>query len=394
MKHFTRFVLCLLLLAALTASALAAVPVDLSVENLNGQQRMVKTYELAPGEDPEALKEPPFVYDGYYYTWAHTTKEENPFLKTKTVEESVTVETAQKDLSVILEELDDSIPYDDGAFKGKLVLDHSSIKTEAKGYVTGYNTLTATKTIGPVDRNDMSYVPATTVRNGVTLSLSNVEWQIVGTDMVGDMLAPSVYQAVAIYAGSSSYQYATGYVTTAAYKGEVVSSGVESITYTVVFAGEEIEPPAPLVPEEPEEPEEPELPSEPEVPKEPQEPKERSILVPILLIVILALAGGAAAYLFLTRRNIFVYIPGSRPMDYRLVAKYRVDPRSPGIDISGLNPYPEDTVAVEIKGRLAKKLPGQEFTVRHRDGEYVYPVQRGRSGDWHEFDLRKQEEPE
>ena len=237
----------------------------------------------------------------------------------------------------------------------------------------------------------MSYVPATTVRNGVTLSLSNVEWQIVGTDMVGDMLAPSAYQAVATYAGSSSYQYATGYVTTAAYKGEVVSSGVESITYTVVFTGEEIEPPEPPVPEEPEEPE---LPSEPEVPEEPQEPKERSILVPILLIVILALAGGAAAYLFLTRRNVFVYIPGSRPMDYRLVAKYRVDPKSPEIDISGLNPYPEDTVAVEIKGRLAKKLPGQEFTVRHRDGEYVYPVQRGRSGDWHEFDLRKQEEPE
>ncbi len=391
MKHLMRGILCLLVLTALTGAALAAaVPVDLSVENLNGQQRMVKTYELAPGADPENLKEPPFVYDGYYYTWAHTVKEENPFLETKNVAESVTVETAQKDLSVILEELEASIPYDDGAFKGELVLDHGSIKTEAKGYATGYNTLTATKTIGPVDRNDMSYVPATTVRNGVTLSLSNVEWQIVGTDMVGDMLAPAAYQAVATYTGSSSYQYATGYVTTAAYKGEVVSSGVESVTYTVVFTGEEILPPEPPAPEEPEEPE---LPSEPEIPEEPQEPKERGILVPILLIVVLALAGGAAAYLFLTRRNVFVYVPGVRPMDYRLVAKYRVDPRSPGIDISGLNPYPEDTVAVEIKGPLAKKLTGQQFTVRHRDGEFVYPVQNGRSGDWHEFDIRKQEEP-
>ena len=149
----------------------------------------------------------------------------------------------------------------------------------------------------------------------------------------------------------------------------------------------------PPEPPAPEEPEEPELPSEPEIPEEPQEPKERGILVPILLIVVLALAGGAAAYLFLTRRNVFVYVPGVRPMDYRLVAKYRVDPRSPGIDISGLNPYPEDTVAVEIKGPLAKKLTGQQFTVRHRDGEFVYPVQNGRSGDWHEFDIRKQEEP-
>ena len=88
MKHLMRGILCLLVLTALTGAALAAaVPVDLSVENLNGQQRMVKTYELAPGADPENLKEPPFVYDGYYYTWAHTVKEENPFLETKNVAE-------------------------------------------------------------------------------------------------------------------------------------------------------------------------------------------------------------------------------------------------------------------------------------------------------------------
>ena len=43
----------------------------------------------------------------------------------------------------------------------------------------------------------MSYVPATTIKNGRTLSLANVEWQVTGTDLVGEALMPSQYQAVA-----------------------------------------------------------------------------------------------------------------------------------------------------------------------------------------------------
>ena len=102
--------------------------------------------------------------------------------------------------------------------------------------------MTATKTIGPLDRNDMSYVPATTVKNGVTLNLSSVDWQVIGTDLTGDMLAPCSYQAVATYTGKSYYSAATGYVTTANYVGEVTHEGVESITYQVTYLGEEHQP--------------------------------------------------------------------------------------------------------------------------------------------------------
>ena len=66
---------------------------------------------------------------------------------------------------------------------------------EAADYASRSSTLSETKTIGPLDRNDMSYVPATTVKNGVTLNLANVDWQVIGTDLVGDVLAPSSYQA-------------------------------------------------------------------------------------------------------------------------------------------------------------------------------------------------------
>ena len=251
MKHLKRLALSLLLVLSITVTAMAAeVPVSLVVENLNGQQRIVKTYELPPGTDPETLKEPSFEYDGFTYTWAYTTKEEHTFLETKAVTEKATVETVKKDLNVVLEQLAPTMEYDDGTWAGTLALDHTSISTQAAGYTTGSSTVTATKTIGPLDRNDMSYVPATTTKNGVTLNLSNVEWQVIGADVVGDVMAPCSYQAVATYSGKSYYKAATGYVTTANYVGEVTHEGVESVTYQVTYLGEEYEPEPSHAPEE------------------------------------------------------------------------------------------------------------------------------------------------
>lgn len=381
MKHVRHLAVAVLLVLSMMTSAMAAeVPVELVVENLNGQQRIVKTYELPPGTDPEALKEPSFDYDGFAYTWAYTTKDEHTFLETKDVTETVTVETSKKDLDVVLGQLAPSIPYDDGEFSGELALDHTTVTTEAAGYTTKSGRVTTTKTIGPLDRNDMSYVPTTTVKDGRTLTLSNVEWQVIGTDLVGDVLAPSSYQAVATYSASTSYQVATGYVSTAEYKGTVTASGVNSITYTVVYTGTEIVPDNPL-PDETEEPADTIF----------SQPVFIAVGTALLLLLIAALAGGSV-YLFLHRKNVYVYIPGDKPRDYKLVAKFRVEQSAPEIDISDLEPYPEEMVAVEIKQPLAKQLLGQTFTVRHRIASYTYTVLRDRPGDWHEFDPSEEKE--
>lgn len=102
LKYIKCLALCAALALSLTVSGFAsAVPENLVVENLNGQQRITKTYVLPPDTDPEILKEPSFDYDGFTYTWAFTTKEEHTFLETKTAAQTVTVETAKKDLNTI-----------------------------------------------------------------------------------------------------------------------------------------------------------------------------------------------------------------------------------------------------------------------------------------------------
>lgn len=372
LNYIKHLALCLGLALTLCATAFASpVPDNLVVENLNGQQRMVKTYVLPPETDPETLKEPSFEYDGFSYAWAYTTKEEHTFLETKPVTETVTVETAKKDLNVVLEQLAPTIPYDDGELTGELALDHTTLSTVAAGYANRSGRVTATKTIGPLDRNDMSYIPATTVKDGRTLTLANVEWQVIGTDVVGDVMAPCSYQAIATYSASTSYQVATGYVTTAEYKGEVVSQGVDSVTYTVVYVGTEI------VPEEP----------EPVEPTAPSFALPMGIIGGVLLAVLLAALAGGGAWLFLHRKNVYIYVPGDGPRDYKLIAKFRVKPTDSGVDIMDVEPYPEDVVAVEIKRPLAKKLLGKEFIIHHRMDYHSYTVSRAKPSDWHVFRL-------
>ena len=69
MKKKNKRILALALSFVMATSALAAeVPDHLVVENLNGQQRIVKTYVLPPEKDPETLKEPSIGASGPH-TW-------------------------------------------------------------------------------------------------------------------------------------------------------------------------------------------------------------------------------------------------------------------------------------------------------------------------------------
>ena len=378
MKDIRRITVCLLLLTLLTANAFAAeVPESFVCENLNGQQRIVKTYVLPPGVDPDSLAEPPFNYEGYHYIWSYTTKEEHPYNLIKAATETVTVNTTSNDLSVILEQLAPTMPYDDGEYSGELALDHNTLQTEAAGYDTRRSTTTETKVIAHLASNDMSYVPATTTKNGKTLKLTNVDWQVTGTAVVGEELVPAEYQAVATYSASSSYQVATGYTTTAEYKGDVTSSRIENITYVVVYSGSRIQPVQAEVSSE-------------EIPV--RSGGMGGILLFVLLVLIALLLGGILIALFMLRSNVYVYVPGNKPRDYRLVAKYRVNEKEPYIDISNLEPYPDSVVAVEIKRPLAKKLLGKEFRIQCRKQVHVYTVEQEKPCDWHEFDIEDLEE--
>lgn len=240
MKKFLSACLVMAVITGCSAGAFALeVPMDVTVQNLNGTQQYIKTFTVPAATDPDTLVEEPFDYEGYTYTFSAITKQENRIEEEKYYTEVVTVETAKEDLSAVIAALTPKLEYDDGQYQGTLSLDHTTIHTEAAGYTSKSYTVSETKVFENLSSNDMSYVPGTTVKNGVNLQLAGVDWQVQGTALVDDVLVPSQYKAVANYAATSSYRAATGYISTAEYSGTVSCSGVDSITYTLTYVGTE-----------------------------------------------------------------------------------------------------------------------------------------------------------
>lgn len=206
MKKIISTCIALMVSAACSISAFAMeVPTNTTIQDLNGVRQYIKIYTVAPDTDPQSLIDDVFEYDGYTYTYSSMTKEERSYSEKEHHTETVTADTEKSDLSVVLKALSPSIEYDDGEFRGTLYLDHSTISTVASGYTTKSYTVSTTKEIGNLDTNDMAYVPDTTTKNGVTVQLQSVDWQVQGTSLVDDILVPAQYKAVATYAGRASY---------------------------------------------------------------------------------------------------------------------------------------------------------------------------------------------
>ena len=81
--------------------------------------------------------------------------------------------------------------------------------------------------------NFFSIFAKTITDSGRTLTLANVNWQEAG----------EFYNATASYTGTATSSYATGYVITAEYAGEVVKTISGEMIYTAVFSGTPINAP-------------------------------------------------------------------------------------------------------------------------------------------------------
>ena len=92
MKKCVSFISLALAFAMSTGAFAMEVPTDTVVQNLNGSQQVIKTFTVAPAEDPQTLIEEPFELEGYLYTFKDITKVENLIDDTKRYTEVVTVE--------------------------------------------------------------------------------------------------------------------------------------------------------------------------------------------------------------------------------------------------------------------------------------------------------------
>lgn len=367
-----RTIAAIALLSTLVLSASAAhVPEGVITENRDGRQLIIKTYTLSPEEDPAGLIQDPFDLDGFHYEHMETVKEDQSFRDSKQHTETVTLETSTKNLADILAQLPPTKEYAQDGYAGVLTLDHTTLNTVASGYTSQRYTISDTRQYTDLDRNDPAYVPTTVVKNGTTLSLTNITWSTTGTGLYGDTLLPTSYTATATYSTAGSRQVATGYVTTANYTGEITAEGVQSVRYTVTYLGEPISNPEPVM------------------------EAGFSIFPWVILVVsLLALTGGGIAAFIFLRPNAMIYAMNAKGVAYKRLGAQRVTVRRPRLDFTKLREYPAAEASVELTEKLARKLAGRLITIQLYDGTRTHLVEWTDGMDSYWFAVKDEEETE
>jgi len=204
-------------------------------EYLEGESpRIRKVYQLALSDDPAQIPTEDFERDGRLYFLLDMTREDSVGVVTRPHIETITAKSDTNDIQKVLAQLDAEIDVaTEDAYTGTLRLDHTSVKVTADGYATKTKSLAATRTYPNLSEADLSLIPKTIEENGKTLELADVKWDSsLQTAAEGTVTR---YSATASYAGTSSYQYATGYTVTANYSGNVARTDCETVTYTAIF---------------------------------------------------------------------------------------------------------------------------------------------------------------
>ena len=351
-------VLILCMSLSVGASAASYVADDITYQNLNGQQLAIKVYTLLPDQNPNDLLEEDFEHDGYLYAYSDMIKEEQSFSEETLHKEIVTVTTATKNLEDILKALQPTIEYDDGNAKGTLALDHSTIKTEAAGYKSSSYTVTATKNYTGLASNDSSLIDKTVIKDGRTLSLSNITWSVESTALVGDELVPATYSAVATYSGSAKSTVATGYITTAEYSGKVTASGISSIQYTVTYLG------TPIVIEE-----------------------EGMDILPVIVGIVACAGAILLLVCLLPRKNTTVYAATGKGNEYDKCGRLHLKVKNPDLRIDRLKEVPEGVIAIEVEEKVARKLFGQNIAIHYYDRNFAHTVGTVNGSYWFKVDV-------
>ena len=231
MKRASTLFLAALMVCLLAVPAYAASFYPISVEEYTygplDEPRIDKVYQLSRNDDPKDIPTGDFDRGGYHYVLLDVVKTDQSETDAKDYTEIVTLETDTKDMAVIIQQLELSmeVTTEDG-YTGTLMPDYPGITVEAKGYKTSSRTVTATRAYPNLSDADTSLIPRTIQDGGRTLTLADVQWEEAG----------GFYNAAATYSGTASSKYATGYIATVEYKGEVTRTSCDTVLYTATFA--------------------------------------------------------------------------------------------------------------------------------------------------------------
>lgn len=328
-------------------------PISVDRKNQDGNEYIIKTYEVATSFDPSLLIENGFEQDGFLFAHLSTEKNDNENKETKVITESVTIETKTDNKEGILKRLPVSKGYDKEGFKGTLELNKDSISTKASAYITKTYTISTIREYLGLMYADESYVPKTAVKDGHTLPLVNVDWVVTGTGLAGDTLVPTQYKATASYSKNVSNKVPSSYITTADYAGTVMKSSINSVSYKITYVG------TPIYIQPNEEPEQ----KTAEIDKSDSSVSIILWTIGIVLLVLSLAGGGIVLFIYLKNKsNVQVY--NFIDKEYINIGRQIIDTHNPIIDLNEFKDLLQsNSFAFVLDKSLTNKLYGRNIAV-------------------------------
>lgn len=210
-------------------------PIAIETAEDAGVRLLVKTFLVPEGTDPQVLVEEGLTRRGVAYQVSDILMRElEGDTQTKPVTKTVTTPAETDDTEELLTLLSPTLEYGEDGYAGTLFLDPSSISAKAADTTSYSYTLKDTREYTGLDRNDPYYIPRSAEKNGVTLTLADVQWTPMAS--AGDNSeVPSLYKATAIYTGTAWGSKADGYLVTASYTGEATKTEEGQKMVSVVY---------------------------------------------------------------------------------------------------------------------------------------------------------------
>ena len=218
--------------------------------------------------------------------------------------------------------------------------------------------------------HNTSLIPKTITVGDNTLTLSGVNWKNAISSTIDYEALANTYTAVATYTGTGTRSNATGYTTTALYKGEISKLMQGKTIYKAYFTGTEIKP----------EPTIEELEQQLKDKKEQsrQEGKETSngftfnpLILPFIFLGI-ALIGGIAYMIFLRKNvTVFTMIEGN----WKKIGKTRTTKKNHVVDLTAFTSKvitPSFIVVLDMF--IARSLADKTVTINYGDGSFQHII--------------------
>lgn len=166
------------------------------------------------------------VYGDKYVFDSYTAQNETT-IDTIDINTTKKIISKTKNLDRIINKLGEKISYNQDGYVGEYILntDNIQIKTNYNGYRE--DLIEETINYNGLSRNDLDFLPKQTVKDGITLDLINIEWEVETTKKLGEYEVANFYTAKCYYAGKQRVDYPDTYSITAKYSGSA-SKEIES----------------------------------------------------------------------------------------------------------------------------------------------------------------------